>query len=80
MFAGLIASSAPCGFVDQLGAVIIGIISGLIFSLCTKLVKRFEIDDPLVITQTHLACGIWGVLSVGFLHRETGLLYVGDSY
>jgi Amt family ammonium transporter len=80
MFAGLIASSAPCGYVDQLGAVIIGTIAGLIFSLCTKFVKRFEIDDPLEITQTHLACGIWGVLSVGFLHIETGLLYVGDSY
>lgn len=79
MFAGLIASSAPCGYVNTLGATVIGVISGIIYCLCAKLVKKFEIDDPLEVTQTHFACGIWGVLSIGLLHTENGLFYVGKS-
>ena len=77
MFAGLIASSGPCGYVNTIGASAIGIVAGLIYGITTKLIKKFEIDDPLEVSQTHLACGIWGVISIGLLHTENGLFYVG---
>lgn len=80
IMAGLISSTGSCGYVDSFGASIIGIISGLIYCLGVKLVKRFEIDDPLEVSQTHLACGIWGILAIGLFHTDLGLFYVGKPY
>lgn len=50
MFAGLAASSASCGYVDTLGAAIVGIFAGWIYSLSGKLIKKFEVDDPLEVS------------------------------
>jgi ammonia channel protein AmtB len=50
MFAGLIASSGPCGYVDTIGASAIGVVAGLIYGITTKLIKKFEIDDPLEVS------------------------------
>lgn len=77
ILAGLISSTGSCGYVDSFGASVIGVIAGFIYCLGVKLVKRFEIDDPLEVTQTHLACGVWGVIAIGLLHTELGLFYVG---
>ncbi len=79
IMSGLVASSAGCAYVDNIGAVIIGVVAGLIYSVSIKVVKRFEIDDPLEVASTHLANGVWGIISVGFLHRDLGLLYVGKA-
>ena len=65
---GLVAISAGCAFVDKGGAAIIGIIAGIVYSLSTRVVKRLEIDDPLEVAATHLANGVWGIISVGFWH------------
>lgn len=77
--AGLVASSAGCAFVNIEGAAIIGVIAGGIYWVTVKVVKRFEIDDPLEVASTHLANGVWGVISVGFWHTERGLWYSGET-
>ena len=47
VMAGLIASSGSCGYVDTLGASLIGCISAIIYYISIKFIKWFEIDDPV---------------------------------
>ena len=47
IFAGLISRTCSCGFVSALGASLIGCFAGILYSLSVKLIKRFEIDDPI---------------------------------
>jgi ammonia channel protein AmtB len=41
-------------------------------------VSRYEIDDPLDITQVHGFCGIWSVIAVGVFDIERGFFYTGN--
>tara|TARA_B110000285_G_C15055808_1_gene579492 strand:+ start:796 stop:945 length:150 start_codon:yes stop_codon:yes gene_type:complete len=41
------------------------------------IIERFEIDDPLDITEVHGFCGIWSVISVGIFDIDKGFLYTG---
>jgi Amt family ammonium transporter len=68
MLAGLVAITAPCAFVNSLGAVIIGAIAGvLVVFSCSFVEGVLKIDDPVGAISVHGACGSWGVLSVGLL-------------
>ncbi|HWJ98949.1 MAG TPA: ammonium transporter [Acidimicrobiales bacterium] len=62
---GLVAITAPCYWVDPLGAVIIGLIAGVLIPLATDLVEHLRIDDPVGAVPVHGACGIWGTIAVG---------------
>ena len=64
--AGLVAITAPSGFVNPLGAVIIGLIAGVLVCLSVAFVERvMQIDDPVGAVSVHGTCGIWGVISLG---------------
>ena len=64
--AGLVAITAPSGFVNPVGAVIIGLIAGVLVCLSVAFVERvMKIDDPVGAVSVHGACGIWGVISLG---------------
>ena len=64
--AGLVAITAPSGFVNPVGAVIIGLIAGVLVCLSVEYVDRImKVDDPVGAISVHGACGIWGVISVG---------------
>jgi Amt family ammonium transporter len=64
--AGLVAITAPSGFVNPLGAVIIGLIAGVLVCLSVAFIERFmKIDDPVGAVSVHGTCGIWGVISLG---------------
>jgi len=65
MLAGLVAITAPCAFVDSIGAVIIGAVAAVLVSLSVPLVEKAGVDDPVGAVSVHGTCGIWGVLSVG---------------
>jgi Amt family ammonium transporter len=66
--AGLVAITAPCAFVNPLGAVIIGLIAGVLVCLSVAFFERImKIDDPVGAVSVHGVCGIWGVISVGLL-------------
>jgi Amt family ammonium transporter len=68
MLAGLVAITAPCAFVNSLGAVIIGAIAGvLVVYSCLFVEGVLKIDDPVGAISVHGTCGSWGVLSVGLL-------------
>jgi len=64
--AGLVAITAPSGFVNPLGAVIIGLIAGVLVCLSVAFVERtMKVDDPVGAISVHGTCGIWGVISLG---------------
>lgn len=64
--AGLVAITAPSGFVDATSAVIIGGIAALVCIWACGFVERvLKIDDPVGAFGVHGASGIWGLISVG---------------
>jgi ammonium transporter, Amt family len=68
MLAGLVAITAPCAFVNSLGAVIIGAVAGVLVVLSVFFIERvLKLDDPVGAISVHGTCGSWGVISVGLL-------------
>jgi ammonium transporter, Amt family len=66
LLAGLVAITAPCGFVNSVSAVIIGLIAGVLVCLSVEFVDRvLKVDDPVGAISVHGANGLWGVISVG---------------
>jgi Amt family ammonium transporter len=78
LLAGLVAITAPSGFVNTVGAAIIGFTAGLLVCLSVEFFERvMKIDDPVGATSVHGTCGLWGVLSVGLFADGTGT-YAGS--
>ncbi|MBI3292353.1 MAG: ammonium transporter [Elusimicrobia bacterium] len=66
LLAGLVAITAPSGFVNSMGAVIIGWVAGIVVCLAVEFFDRVpKIDDPVGAISVHGVNGLWGVLSVG---------------
>ena len=82
LLAGLVAITAPSGYVNTMGAIIIGFIAGLLVCVSVEFVDRvLRVDDPVGAISVHGTNGIWGVISVGLFADGTngvkGLFY-GD--
>jgi Amt family ammonium transporter len=69
ILAGLVAITAPCAFVDSWGAVIIGLVAGVLVILSSGWLERAKIDDPVGAVPVHFVNGIWGVLAVGIFAK-----------
>jgi len=66
LLAGLVAITAPSGFVNPVGSVIIGLIAGVLVCISVEFVDRvLKVDDPVGAISVHGANGLWGVLSIG---------------
>jgi ammonium transporter, Amt family len=66
LLAGLVAITAPCGFVNSVSAVIIGLIAGVLVCVSVEFVDRkLKVDDPVGAISVHGTNGLWGVISVG---------------
>ena len=64
--AGLVAITPAAGFVDVLGALIIGIGGSVAGYFGIMLIKRvFKIDDSLDAFGVHFTAGLWGALATG---------------
>ena len=67
LLAGLVAITAPSGFVNPVASVIIGLIAGVLVCLSVEFVDRvLKVDDPVGAISVHGTNGLWGVLSIGF--------------
>ncbi|GAB4230504.1 MAG: ammonium transporter [Elainellaceae cyanobacterium] len=77
ILAGLVAVTAGCAGVSYLGAVIIGLIGGVLVVFSVYFFDSIHIDDPVGATSVHLVNGIWGTLAVGLFNTESGLFYGG---
>jgi Amt family ammonium transporter len=66
MLAGLVAITAPCGYVSSGAACIIGIVAGiLVVESVFFWDRKARIDDPVGAISVHGVNGAWGMLSVG---------------
>ena len=72
LLAGLVAITAPSGFVNTVGAAIIGFAAGMIVCASVEFVERvLHVDDPVGAISVHGSCGLWGVISVGLFADGT---------
>jgi ammonium transporter, Amt family len=72
LLAGLVAITAPSGFVNTVGSAIIGLVAGLLVCLSVSFVEnKLKVDDPVGAISVHGTCGLWGVLSVGLFADGT---------
>ncbi len=83
LLAGLVAITAPSGYVNTRDACIIGLIAGLLVCFSVEFIDRvLRVDDPVGAISVHGANGLWGVISVGLFADGTngvkGMFY-GDS-
>ncbi|MBI3810822.1 MAG: ammonium transporter [Nitrospirae bacterium] len=65
MLAGLVAITAPCAFVNPMGAVIIGAVAGVLVVFSVFYFEARGVDDPVGAISVHGINGLWGVVSVG---------------
>ena len=66
--AGLVAITPACGFIGPMGAIILGILAGVVcFWAVTSLKRMFSYDDSLDVFGVHCIGGILGALGTGVL-------------
>ena len=72
LLAGLVAITAPSGFVNPTASAIIGFVAGVLVCLSVAFVEStLKVDDPVGAISVHGTCGLWGVLSVGLFADGT---------
>jgi len=71
ILAGLVAVTAPCAWVEGWAAIVIGLIGGVLMYASVKFLEAKRVDDPVGAVSVHGACGLWGLLSVGFFADGT---------
>jgi Amt family ammonium transporter len=70
--AGLVVITPACGFVTSSGAVVIGIVAGLVpFLACWKIKAIFGYDDALDTFGVHAVGGTTGAILTGMLARKS---------
>ena len=78
VLAGLVGITAGCDMVSPLGAVIIGLVCGIVLVYAIEFIDRkLHIDDPVGASSVHGVCGILGTLMTGLLATDGGLFYGG---
>jgi Amt family ammonium transporter len=77
VLAGLVAITSPCATVTTAGAVLIGLIAGVVVVFAVLFFDRIGVDDPVGAVSVHGVCGAWGTLSAALFHEN---LFLGLPY
>ncbi|MEO1300491.1 MAG: ammonium transporter, partial [Cyanobacteria bacterium J06636_16] len=77
ILAGLVGITAGCYVVGYVGAVIIGLIAGILVVFAVGFFDSIKIDDPVGAISVHLVCGAWGTLAVGLFANPNNLTQAG---
>jgi Amt family ammonium transporter len=77
--AGLVAITPACAALTPTGSIALGAIAGALSALAVGLKYRWGYDDSLDVVGVHLVAGLWGTIGIGFLAKDTGLLYGGGA-
>jgi ammonium transporter, Amt family len=83
--AGLVAITPAAGFVEPWGAILIGLVAGVVCFYAVNLKSRIGYDDSLDVVGVHLVGGIVGALLTGILAStavnafEGGMVQVGKQ-
>ncbi|MEU2256123.1 ammonium transporter [Nocardia xishanensis] len=81
--AGLVAITPSCGYVDTIGAVVVGLAAGTVCSFAVGWKFKANYDDSLDVVGVHFVGGVVGTVLIGLLASHvmtggvTGLLYGG---
>lgn len=76
VLAGLVAITAGCDAVSPVGALIIGILAGILMVFSVEFIDRtLKIDDPVGASSVHGVCGLFGTLMTGLFSTSEGLFY-----
>jgi Amt family ammonium transporter len=81
--AGLVAITPSCSSVNAVGALVIGLLAGIVCALAVGLKFKLGFDDSLDVVGVHLVGGLLGTLMVGLVAAPeapaavTGLFYGG---
>ncbi|MEE3232924.1 MAG: ammonium transporter [Candidatus Latescibacterota bacterium] len=65
ILAGLVGITAGADTVTWYGAMIIGLVAGVIVVFSIVIIDRIKIDDPVGAISVHGICGLWGTIAVG---------------
>ncbi|MCO5969135.1 ammonium transporter [Actinoallomurus soli] len=83
--AGLVAITPSCGSVGVFGALVIGLVAGVLCSYAVSWKYRFGYDDSLDVVGVHLVAGVVGTVLIGVFATAvmtggaTGLLSGGGG-
>jgi Amt family ammonium transporter len=82
--AGAVGITPACGFVNTVGATVIGLVAGAACALAVGLKFRLGVDDSLDVLAVHGVGGFVGTLMVGFFGASAvsganGLFYGGGA-
>lgn len=76
VLAGLVGITAGCDMVSPAGAVVIGLVCGVILPFSIEFIdQKLHIDDPVGASSVHGVCGILGTIMTGLLSVSEGLFY-----
>jgi Amt family ammonium transporter len=79
--AGLVAVCAGSDLFHPIGALVVGIIAGILFVKTFDLTQnKWKIDDVLGVWPLHGLCGLWGGLAAGIFGQEFFLGLGGVSF
>jgi len=71
VLAGLVAITAGCNDVTIWGALIIGLLAGILVVLSVEFIdKVLHIDDPVGAVSVHGVCGFFGTIMLSFFLKE----------
>ncbi len=76
LIAGLVAITAPSGYVENWAAPIIGLVGGLIVVPSIMLIDK-KVDDPVGVLSAHGLAGVWGTLACGLFTAPRFAAYAG---
>ncbi len=78
--AGLVAITAGCDAVSDTGAVLIGLIAGVVLVYSVSFVDNvLKVDDPVGAVSVHGICGALGTILVGVFATDGGIIYGGGA-
>ncbi|MGH9093552.1 MAG: ammonium transporter [Acidimicrobiales bacterium] len=82
--AGAVAITPACGFVNTLGATVIGAVAGVLCALAVGLKFRLRVDDSLDVFAVHGVGGLTGLVLLGFFGTSSiggvdGVFYGGGA-
>ena len=63
---------------DPWETVLIGSLGAIVYVTASKLIFfRAGVDDPIEASAVHGACGMWGLIAVGFFDKKQGIFNSG---
>ena len=79
MLAGLVGITANADIVSAKGAIVIGLIAGVIVVISVISFDKAGIDDPVGAISVHGVCGVWGILACALFDTTEGGFTIGGQ-